>query len=107
MNTPITIVVHIKAKPELTDTVRERLLELVVKTTNESGNAFYHLHEASTEFGHFIIYERWENQAALDFHMKQDYLVDFINDSHLILSEKVQGTICQKISVEKTRESKP
>ena len=106
MNTPLTIVVHIKAKPGCTDTVRKRLLELVVKTTNESGNVFYQLHEATTESGHFIIYERWENQAALDFHMKQDYLVCFLNDSNRILSEDIQGTICQEIPVEKTRESK-
>ncbi len=33
MDVPITIVVYIKANPECKDTVRKRLLELVVKTS--------------------------------------------------------------------------
>jgi quinol monooxygenase YgiN len=104
MNTPITIVVHIKARSECKDAVRKRLLELVSMTTNEAGNVFYHLHEASADACHFIIYERWKNQAALDFHMQQDYLVSFLNDSNRILSEEIQGTICHEISAEKPRE---
>lgn len=106
MTTPITIVVHIKARPECKDTVRQRLLALVTLTTAEAGNVFYHLHEAVADPCHFIIYERWQNQAALDFHMRQDYLVGFLNDSSRLLSEDIRGTPCRELPVAKAPESR-
>jgi quinol monooxygenase YgiN len=103
---PITIVVHIKAKPENRNKVRRRLLELVNAPVKETGNIFYHLHEAAADPCHFIIYEQWENQAALDRHMQQDYLVAFLNDGSRLLSEEIQGTFCNKISSAQSQELK-
>jgi len=101
---PITIVVHIKAKPENCNKVRERLLALVDATVKETGNIFYRLHEAAADPCHFIIYEQWEDQAALDRHMQQDYLVAFLNDGSRFLSEEIQGTLCNEISAAQSQE---
>lgn len=97
MDRSLTIVVHIKARPECKEAVKKRLLDLVVLTTKEVGNVFYRLHEAAGDSCHFIIYEQWKNQAALDFHMQQDYLVSFLNDSSQMLAAEIQGTICHEI----------
>ena len=107
MTTPITIVVHIKARLECKDTVRKRLLELVAMTTREAGNVFYHLHEAAGDPCHFIIYERWKDQAALDFHMRQAYLVGFLNESRRMLSDDIQGTPCREIPEAQAQEPEP
>ena len=41
--------------------------------------------------------EKWKNQAALDFHMEQDYLKAFLADEKRILSKPIAGTVCKEI----------
>jgi len=94
----ITIIVPIKAKTQFRTKVREKLLEMTALTNQESGNICYCLYQVTDDPDQFIIYEKWKNQAALDFHMNQDYLKIFLNESKIFLAEEIQGTICQQIS---------
>lgn len=94
----ITIIVPINAKPEFKEEVRKKLLDLTVMTNQEDGNICYRLHQVDNEPCKFVIYEKWRNQAALDFHMNQDYLKAFLNESKTLLAEGVMGTICRDIS---------
>ena len=94
----ITIVVPIKAKTECRQEVRERLLKLTELTLREAGNICYNLHQADDDPDQFVIYEKWKNQTALDFHMNQEYLKDFLVESKALLAVEVQGTICRQIS---------
>jgi quinol monooxygenase YgiN len=97
MEEQITIVVPIKAKKETRDEVRGRLLSLAEKTRCEEGNINYILHDVPNQPELFIIYENWKNQTALDFHMKQEYLTKFLEDSKTLLAEEVRGSICRVI----------
>jgi quinol monooxygenase YgiN len=97
MDGEITLVVPIHAKDELRDEVRKRLLDLAEKTRKEKGNICYVLHEVYNEPNHFIIYEKWKNKAALDFHMGQEYLKAFLADEKKILSKPIAGTVCSEI----------
>ena len=94
----ITIIVPITAKPEFKEKVRTKLLELTVLTNQESGNVCYRLHQVEDDPCKFVIYEKWRDQAALDFHMEQDYLKAFLNESKTLLAEEIMGTICRDIS---------
>ena len=97
MDREITIVVPIHAKKELCGEVRQRLVDLAEKTRKEKGNICYVLHEVHGEQNHFIIYEKWKNKAALDFHMNQDYLKAFLADEKKILSKPIAGAVCYEI----------
>ena len=97
MQEQITLIVPIKAKPETIDVVRDRLFEMAELTRKESGNIDYILHELTEEPKSFIIYETWRNQAALDFHMDQEYLKKFIADSETLLAKEISGTFCKVI----------
>jgi quinol monooxygenase YgiN len=97
MDTEITLVVPIHAKNELRDEVRKRLVDLAEKTQREKGNICYVLHEVHAEPNHFIIYEKWKNREALDFHMDQDYLKAFLADEKKNLSKPIAGTVCREI----------
>lgn len=97
MDGEITLVVPIHAKNELRDEVRQRLVELAQNTRTEEGNICYVLHEVHREPNHFIIYEKWKNKAALDFHMSQDYLKAFLADEKTILAKPIAGTVCKEI----------
>jgi len=95
MTQQITIVVPIKAKTEKRAEVRRRLQDLAAQTHREPGNINYILHEVPSQPDLFLIYENWKDQAALDFHMEQDYLKQFLADWPLLLTEEVRGTICR------------
>jgi len=97
-NDEITIIVPIKAKTEFRTEVRNKLLELTTLTNKEDGNICYCLHEAKDDPNQFVIYEKWKNQTALDFHMNQHYLKAFLDESKTLLAEEISGTICQQIS---------
>lgn len=97
MDGEITLVVPIHAKEEFRGEVRKRLVDLAQKTQKEKGNICYVLHEIHAEPDHFLIYEKWKNQAALDFHMEQDYLKAFLADEKRILSKPIAGTVCKEI----------
>ncbi len=94
----ITIIVPVNAKPEFKEKVREKLLGLTVMTNQEPGNICYRLHQVENEPCKFVIYEKWKDQDALDFHMNQDYLKAFLDESKTLLAEEIMGTICQDIS---------
>ena len=47
-----------------------------------------------------MIYEKWQDQAALDFHMAQDYLQNFLADDEKLLAGEIKGTICSEIAVD-------
>lgn len=98
MNKQITLIVPIKAKVETVDVVRDRLLEMAKLTVQEPGNINYIVHELTEESGSFVIYENWLDQAALDFHMDQEYLKKLLADSDTLLKEEISGTFCRVIS---------
>ena len=98
MNNEITIIVPIKAKTEFRTKVKEKLFELAALTKKEAGNICYCLHQVTADSNQFVIYEQWKNQAALDFHMDQDYLKAFLAESEKLLADKISGKICQQIA---------
>jgi len=97
MNTTITLVVSINAKPECREQLKVRLLDVAVSTRKEAGNIFYIPHETDDGTGRFIIYERWADQAALDVHMSQAYLTAFLADSEAWLSNPIFEIICREM----------
>lgn len=97
MDHEITLIVPIQAKVESGDDVRRRLVALAAKTRQEPGNLCYVLHEVAGDPGHFVIYEQWKNQAALDFHMAQDYLKAFAAAAPTLLATPIAATVCHEI----------
>jgi quinol monooxygenase YgiN len=93
----ITIVVFIKAKQTTKATVKDELIGLTENTHKESGNLNYNLHISDTDDSLFIIYENWKDQAALDNHMAQPYLKDFLSKQDDLLEKPIDGKICKTI----------
>ena len=52
--------------------------EQVENSREEEGCLDYDFYEDAMARGSFIFVERWKDQAALDFHFKQSYCLDFI-----------------------------
>ena len=91
----IVIVCLIKAKQETKNKVREELSCLAKMTQKEKGNLNYNLHVSSNDDSLFIIHENWINQAALDSHMDQPYIKDFLAKQESLLEYPVDAKICE------------
>ena len=100
MKSEITIIVPINFKSETAAVGRERLLALAAATHKEAGNIMYRIHEVPGKAEQYMIYEKWQDQAALDYHMSQDYLLSFLADEEKLFAGEVKGTICSEILVD-------
>ena len=100
MSSEITIIVPIYFKSETAAVGRARLLALAAATHKEAGNIMYRIHEVPGKAEQYMIYEKWRDQAALDFHMAQDYLQNFLADDEKLLAGEIKGTICSEIAVD-------
>ena len=97
MDTQITIVCLIKAKQQTKDQVKSKLVNLVEMTRKEKENLNYDLHVSDADDSLFIIYENWKDQAALDNHMSQPYLKDFLAEQDELLECPIDAKICKII----------
>jgi len=94
--TQITLVVFIKAKQQTKQLVKEQLVNLSEMTNKEPGNICYELSVANDDDSLFIIYENWKDQAALDYHMSQPYLKDFLGKEDQ-LEKPLSVTVCTAV----------
>lgn len=83
----ISITAIIKSKIENTETVKDMIHNLVAPTRKETACIRYDLHYAENVF---IIWEEWKDQAGLDVHNEQSYLIDFITNTENLLASPIQ-----------------
>lgn len=70
----LNVVAVITATPGSETEVREALTELVTATRDETGCLSYELFESASAPGTFVTIERWEDQGAMDAHMRSDHV---------------------------------
>jgi quinol monooxygenase YgiN len=69
---PFTLVIKFKVKQGQGAKFEAAMAKAVKETRKEKGNLAYEL-SRSAKGSNYIIYERWENLAALGAHLKTDY----------------------------------
>ena len=67
-DSPFTFIAHLQATPSSEQALQDALQACVAPTRQEEGNVNYDLHRSVDDPTVFVIYEGWENQAALDTH---------------------------------------
>lgn len=65
----ITIVAVLKGIEGSAQPLRNELLEVAAASRAEEGCLAYALHESQASPEHFVLYEIWENEAALANHL--------------------------------------
>ena len=71
--------------------------ELAAETVKESGNICYRLH-STEDPDEFIIYEQWQDAAALDSHMATIHLQKFLADEKGLLAGEPRGRFLKEIN---------
>lgn len=74
MNTPLTIVARVEAKPDQVDFVKTELQKLIAPTRSELGCIQYDLHQDNNQPEVFLFYENWESRETWQTHLKSDHL---------------------------------
>ncbi|MEH3113232.1 putative quinol monooxygenase [Pedobacter terrae] len=78
----------IKSKQETTSELRKMLLDMVANSRTEEACVQYDLHESASDHT-FIFQEEWKDQAGLDLHNKQPYLLNFVAHAGRLTDEIV------------------
>ena len=69
--------------------LKEVLQTLIEPTRAEPGNHFYRLYESKTP-GKLFFHELWENQEALDSHMKSPHFLAAVKKAEGLLAEPLE-----------------
>ncbi len=75
----IELVVVLTVKPECIAETEQLLTPLVEASRKDAGNVFYNCNTVANRNGTFVFREAWQDQAALDKHMEQKHLIDFLD----------------------------
>jgi quinol monooxygenase YgiN len=71
---PFTMLVIIQVKEGAEAKFEAAFAKAIAGTRTEKGNLAYQLNRSATMAGHYIVYERWQNLAALEAHMKSAHI---------------------------------
>ncbi|WET66838.1 putative quinol monooxygenase [Sphingobacterium sp.] len=88
----------LKAVPAHREEVLALLLEMVEASRKEAACIQYDLHQVNNDENQFIFYEIWEDQAGLDAHNQQPYIVAFGKVAGEKLQEAPQIILMNKIA---------
>ncbi len=84
------------------DVNRAAFLEIgerqVMNSRREAGNLSYAFYEDAMAPGRFFFFEQWKDQAAVDFHFKQAYCLEFIGKARTLASSPPEIKIYQATS---------
>ncbi|NRB37066.1 MAG: antibiotic biosynthesis monooxygenase [Pseudomonadales bacterium] len=66
----LTVMIHAKIKHEMLNEYLD-LIKVLIKQTTRKGCLTYSFNQSKDEPTEFVLYEQWENQAALDIHISE------------------------------------
>lgn len=98
MQEQIFMCARFQAKKDTLQELHARLLDMVTKTRQESGNLFYNLHVDIADPTIFYFLEGWANQAALDSHNATSYVQEIIADAQRLTAGGIRGEVMHQIA---------
>ncbi len=94
---PLTIIARIKAKPGMEQRMQQDLLGLVAPTGTESDCITFDLLQDPQDSTTFVLYENWNDQAAVDAHFQQPYVKQVLKAYEETLAEPIAVMSLSKI----------
>ena len=96
MDMRVFMFARFEAAPGKTEELRDRLLEMVYLTHQETGFDHYELQVDMYDENKFYISEIWHDQAAIDFHMKLPHVQAILRDSKELTTTGVDITFMHR-----------
>lgn len=82
----VVLITQVTALPGRRDDLRRALVDLTPQSLAEGGVRSFRLHENRDPPGHFALYQRFRNQAGVDWH---------VQTAHFALSEEAFARFAQ------------
>ncbi len=82
----VIVMLTLQFKPGSAPVVLEKMVPSIRLTRAEPGNYDFQLFKVKGSEDKFVVFERWENQAALEWHWQQPYTKETLNlfEEHLL-----------------------
>lgn len=90
---PVDVVVIFKVKDGTQDRFIKQFQKSVTNSRPEAGNIAFHFHTVDGDSTKFVLYERWRNQSALDFHFEQPYTKELFDLFKTVLDKPVNESL--------------
>ncbi len=94
---PFMLLVELQVAPEQADELIKAMAKPTRETHKEAGNLAYELSRDPKDAGRFVLYERWQNVAALDSHLQQPYLVALLSDFQRLLAKEPKLSVLELV----------
>ncbi|WP_139491534.1 putative quinol monooxygenase [Brevibacillus dissolubilis] len=89
----IIIHAHLIIKPDQREQFLTHAREVTKHSRAESGNISYGFFESTEYENSFVVLEKWEDQAAIDYHVKTPHFVEFMQSVQELLAEPTHPEI--------------
>jgi quinol monooxygenase YgiN len=76
MDKQLTIVAHLRARPDKIEEAKSFLLSLIDPTRAEPGCIDYDMHQDDEDPTKFVFYENWTSRDELEKHMQTPHLTE-------------------------------
>jgi quinol monooxygenase YgiN len=83
----VVIIAEATALPGKRDELKRAFDRLVPKSSAEEGVSTFRVHEDRDRPGHFMLYERFRDQSAIDLHVTLEHFAQILRD----FSELAEG----------------
>jgi quinol monooxygenase YgiN len=83
----LIVVAEMTAQSGKEDELRRKLTGFVAPTRAENGCVQYDLHEAESQPGHFLFFERWTSMQALEEHLASPHIASVLPGLGSILAQ--------------------
>jgi quinol monooxygenase YgiN len=93
----IVLTAVIQAKPGKEQELKNLLMSLFPKVSQEVGVIEYKLHSAQSVPGKFFFYEKYRDRQTLDQHSNTPYLQDVFSKMDGLISEKPQVELYEEL----------
>ena len=90
---PFTLVVRLKLKEGTGQKLEEAFAKAAKATRQEKGNRAYDLNRDVKMPTQYLVYERWQNVAALEAHLKTDYITALLAQLGELLASPPEASI--------------
>lgn len=86
----VDLIVHFTVKEEQRERFIAQFMNSVKHSRKEQGCIAFHIHNVENAPLSFVLFERWENQAAFDFHLSQEYTLALFESFKETLAKPVE-----------------
>lgn len=94
----VTVVARVRAKSGMEDRFAEEMEPLVEASRSDAGCINYDLHRGLEDPSMFVLYENWSSNQALDGHLGQPHVQEWLGKLEDLADGEVEITRLEMIS---------